>query len=75
MHIKRTFIRHSGWLTGATWAWLAHGPQMCCFSPVWLLNHCLGSIHIIIYGYSYATRLGWIFYVIFTRQANHLCIE
>ena len=33
--------------------------------------HGLG--YIIIDGYSYATRLGWIFYVIFTRQANNMC--
>ena len=52
-HFERSFIRHSGWLTGRRGS--QHGPQMCCFSPVWMFCHGLG--YIIIDGYLHATRL------------------
>ena len=55
----RTFLSFFGWLTGRRDLHTSHNYTV--FHRFWVCYQCLGSIHLIIYGYSYVTRLGWVF--------------
>ena len=56
------------------WAWPAHIPQIYCFRPFWIFYNCLRFI--IIGGYSYSLRLGWVFsrVIPMSKHASACCI-
>ena len=56
LYTERTFIRYSGWLTGGRGLHTRH--KYTVFHRFGVFYQCLGSIHSIIDGYSYVTRLG-----------------
>ena len=63
--------RSFGWLTGGLG--LHTGGKYTVFNRSWMFYYCLGSIHSIIDGYSYVTRLGWVFSRFFTDEQDCCC--
>ena len=71
MCIERAFISHSGWLKSGRGLHTLN--KYTVFHRFWGFYQCLGSIHVIIDGYSYVARLGCVFSRFFTHEQDCCC--
>ena len=65
------FSRSFGWLTGGRSLYTSH--KYTVFYRFRVFYYCLGFIRLIIDGYPYVTRLGWVFSRFFTHEKNCCC--